>query len=321
MAFLKDNALQRLMAADARDKLGHAYLITGPVDAGKEELAVELAAHLLQTTPLRVSGHPDYFTLKPESKSRRIVVDQIRELESGLRRKSQESGRKVAIIHDAERLQPAAANAFLKTLEEPPPQTHLLLLSSLPESMLETVLSRCIKLPLRRVAGPGGVVPPSEREQRVLSALDSLLQHPEKRSVGSIYQFVRCFQEILAAAREEIADEFEEALDREKAHYKNTTDSGWIEGREEQTKAQTEAATVRERQRLLQVVANAIGRQLNAVAAAASPEDRVTRRQLIRQIEAVERLRSDLERNVNEALALEAGFLEIFLPLENSSSK
>lgn len=312
MAFLKANALERLIAADQREKLAHAYLVTGPNDGGKEELAFDLASHLLGTTPLRVTGHPDFFTIKPESKSRRIVIDQIRDLETHLRRKSSEAGRKVAIIYDAERLQPAAANAFLKTLEEPPAQTHLLLLSSLPESMLETILSRCIQLPLRRTSSISEL---SDREAHLLKAVEPLLKKSEAPSIGSVYQFVRRFQQILGEAREEIASEFETTLDREKAHYKNATDGGWIEAREDQTKAQAEAATILERQKLLQVIAQAIGTQLVEHAGATTPKGRAERRRLIRQIETIERLRSDLERNVNEALALEAGFLEVFLPL------
>ena len=88
--------------------------------------------------------HPDLRVVQPESKSRRIVIDQIRELEHAIQRKPLLAG-KVAIIHDAERMQPQAANAFLKTLEEPPEGSLILLLSTVPEAILETVLSA--KLP------------------------------------------------------------------------------------------------------------------------------------------------------------------------------
>src|SRR5439155_1091172 len=56
--------------------------------------------------------------------------------------------RKVAIIAEADRLQPQAANAFLKTLEEPPRNSLLLLLSALPEALPDTIVSRCISIPL-----------------------------------------------------------------------------------------------------------------------------------------------------------------------------
>ena len=59
--------------------------------------------------------------------------------------------RKVAILADADRLQPQAANAFLKTLEEPPQDSLLLLLSAMPEVLPETIISRCISIPLAPV--------------------------------------------------------------------------------------------------------------------------------------------------------------------------
>src|SRR5205807_4432786 len=84
----------------------------------------------------------------PESKSRRIIIEQIRELEHALRLQASDGRRKVAIVVEADRLQTQAANAFLKTLEEPPANSLLLLLSSLPEVLPETIVSRCICIPL-----------------------------------------------------------------------------------------------------------------------------------------------------------------------------
>src|SRR6185503_3120151 len=87
-------------------------------------------------------------TAEPESKSRRIVIEQVRELEHALQLRGFEGRRKVAIVSEADRLQPQAANAFLKTLEEPPNNSLLLLVSSIPEALPDTILSRCIALPL-----------------------------------------------------------------------------------------------------------------------------------------------------------------------------
>ena len=122
MAFTADAAFQLLATAHAQDRLAHAYLITGPTGAGKLALATRLAAHLLGTdAPL---AHPDCHRIEPESKSRRIVIEQVRELEHTLHMRSLMGGKKVGLLIDADRLQPAAANAFLKTLEEPPAGTH-----------------------------------------------------------------------------------------------------------------------------------------------------------------------------------------------------
>src|SRR5437899_12861829 len=90
----------------------------------------------------------DSFVPQPQSKSRRIVIGQIRNIEHALQMRASHGRRKVAIISDADRLQPQAANAFLKTLEEPPKDSLLLLLSALPEALPDTIVSRCIAIPL-----------------------------------------------------------------------------------------------------------------------------------------------------------------------------
>ena len=167
MPFSKEAALDRLNEADRAGRLAHAYLLTGPIGSGKSWLAERIAALLLECTPERVIAHPDLRVVQPESKSRRIVIDQIRELEHAIHRKPLLAGSKVAIIHDAERMQPQAANAFLKTLEEPPPGSLIVLLSTVPEAILQTVLSRCVETALR----PETKQEPTPEEQAILSAL------------------------------------------------------------------------------------------------------------------------------------------------------
>ena len=102
-------------------------------------------------------GHPTFTSRLPGSKSRRIVIDQIRGLEHALQMRAPDGRKKVAIISDADRLQPQAANAFLKTLEEPPNDSLLLLLSALPEALPDTILSRC--LPFRSLRWPRRFLP------------------------------------------------------------------------------------------------------------------------------------------------------------------
>ena len=88
--------------------------------------------------------HPDLFHLRPAGKARIISVEKTRELISNLNRTSNQGGAKVAVIHEADRMRKEAANAFLKTLEEPPPDTYILLLSTRPYSLLATIRSRCL---------------------------------------------------------------------------------------------------------------------------------------------------------------------------------
>ena len=140
VAFTADEAFSLLQKALANQRFAHAYLITGPEGSGARELAARLAGLLVkdEAHPLR---HPDVHTAEPESKSRRIVIDQIRALERELQMRSMSGGQKVGIIFDADRLQEQAANAFLKTLEEPPRNSNLMLVSAYPDQLLETILS------------------------------------------------------------------------------------------------------------------------------------------------------------------------------------
>ena len=90
--------------------------------------------------------HPDVQWVRPESKSRVITIEQMRDLMQTIFLKPTEAEYKVAVIVCADRLNAQAANAFLKTLEEPPARSVLILLSTEPGRVLETILSRCLRL-------------------------------------------------------------------------------------------------------------------------------------------------------------------------------
>src|SRR6266568_4550139 len=164
MAFSRRAALGYLRRAHEQNRLAHAYLISGPQGSGKRVLAAELASLVNGTKVSEVFSAKarEIFVAQPESKSRRIVIEQIRSLEHTLQMRAPKDRCKVAIIVDADRLQPQAANAFLKTLEEPPKDSLLLLLSALPEALPETILSRCIAIPL--AANNGQRVTAEEKE-------------------------------------------------------------------------------------------------------------------------------------------------------------
>src|SRR5207245_4481169 len=135
-------------------------------------VAAELASTVNGTDAKDVfsSKAREIFVAEPESKSRRILTEQIRELEHGLQMQAAEGRRKVAIVADADRLQPQAANAFLKTLEEPPKDSLLLLLSDLPEALPETILSRCIAIPLAL----DGQLESKDEEKKLLKLLQQV---------------------------------------------------------------------------------------------------------------------------------------------------
>jgi DNA polymerase-3 subunit delta' len=148
-----------------RGRLGHAYLFNGPDSSELEAVARTLAKTLMCDNPKRGAGlpldccdaclscrkiegtnHPDLLWVRPESRSRVITVDQMRDLMQTIYLKPTQAPFKVAVIVAADRLNAGAANAFLKTLEEPPSNSILVLLSTEPQRMLETILSRCLRL-------------------------------------------------------------------------------------------------------------------------------------------------------------------------------
>ena len=148
MPFLSSEIIERFETGLREKRLAHAYLVTG---RSRDQVLglVEHLADLVLGVPHQ--DHPDYYQVQPESKSRRIRIEQIRDLERSLYLKSMKSEYKVAVILDADRMclgQAEAANAFLKTLEEPPVKTILLLTSTQPQGLLATIISRCIRLDL-----------------------------------------------------------------------------------------------------------------------------------------------------------------------------
>lgn len=152
----QERAKLLLTAAFAPDRLGHAYLFTGPAGVGKTLLAQEAAQALLccgdGARPCGVcrecrlfahDAHPDFLLLQPEGDSRVIKIEKIRDLIHTLSLMPVQGNRRVAILREADALQEAAANALLKTLEEPPAFALLILTSSRPSALLPTLRSRC----------------------------------------------------------------------------------------------------------------------------------------------------------------------------------
>ncbi|MBM3856333.1 MAG: hypothetical protein FJ390_00030 [Verrucomicrobia bacterium] len=304
MSFSKTQALALLKKAMEEQRLGHAYLITGSFHDGMETIAEELAAMVLSCSLLEVKMHPDVHIVEPESKSRKILTEQMRGLEEALHLKPQQSHYKIAIIHDAERMVSSAANAFLKTLEEPPDQTLLLLTTSIPEALLETIRSRCIRLPIYSAEEP----PKSEHEKKVAALMKTFFDEGASYDVAAAFQLVRHFQELLAAIRAEATETAEEEFDLEKQHFGKTTEGNWEGAREQYFKASAEASVLSQRSLLIDAVATYFGEKLRTVSQQSDQNEIVL---LLRKLEIVEKLRSSLEGGVQETLALEAGFLEL----------
>lgn len=154
-------AVHLLRRALEAGELSHAYLFTGPPGIGKGTLAQVLAAALFCQEDNRPCGscracrllaggnHPDFFWVQPESEAGRLKVEQVRELQHHLALTPNMASHRVAVLDRFDQATPSAANALLKTLEEPPEFVILILLAPDTDSLLPTIVSRCQVIPLR----------------------------------------------------------------------------------------------------------------------------------------------------------------------------
>ena len=320
MAFSAEQALTLLRKAQANDRLAHAYLITGPVGCGTREVAAGLTGILVGDTadPLK---HADVHIAEPESKSRRITIEQVRELERSLQMRSLRGGRKVVVIFDADRLMEGSANAFLKTLEEPPRDSHILLVSNFPDLLLETILSRCIEIPL--VAGARRGL--DERQRQIAESLRNFFKIP-RPELPQVFGLVREVQALLAVAKQAIADETEAMFKTEAKRFREASgvDSGWLDDREDFHKALAEARYRNERGVLVDTLeswwADVLRQQQQAThldlpdfsSDTAALAARLPVSDVITRAAAIGGLRENFGRNVQEQLAVEVAFLEAF---------
>ncbi len=170
--------LRRVLAAG---RVPHSLLFAGPEGVGKRLFAIELAKALLCSSPVDGEGcggcsscvRADVFEFpKPDDKdghekvifsrhadvgmvipyNRNLLVKAVRDLESEANFRPYEGAARFFIVNDADKMNEAASNALLKTLEEPPPTSYIFLISSRPDALLPTVRSRCQTLRFEPVA-------------------------------------------------------------------------------------------------------------------------------------------------------------------------
>jgi DNA polymerase-3 subunit delta' len=137
-----------LRAACEADRMPHALLIHEAPGSGGDWLANWIAQLLLKTDR---NQHPDWISVRPIDDSRQIRIEQVRELAQDLALTSHQGGYKVGVLSPADVLNRFAANALLKTLEEPPRRTVLILVATQPSRLPATILSRCQRV---RVSAP-----------------------------------------------------------------------------------------------------------------------------------------------------------------------
>ena len=155
----QDKAKKLLHRAVKQDRLAHALLFKGAMGVGKKTFARTFAAALNCQEPqgyepcgqcpscvkFRSSSHPDFIVIEPEGAA--IKINQVRELKKNLAFPPLEAKIRVALLCDIHTMRREAANSLLKTLEEPPAQTMLILTADEAAGILPTILSRCQTVP------------------------------------------------------------------------------------------------------------------------------------------------------------------------------
>lgn len=204
-------------------QLPHGLLLTGPKVSDKRGFADRLVQTLLclaepatgsacgfcHSCQLLASGnHPDRYALEPEQEGGSIKIDLVRAVQQDLNGTAQLGHGKVIVIDPAEGLNMAAANALLKALEEPPPQTYFLLLSTQPLLLAATIRSRCQVINFR---GEGAVIEPDPLALEFSQDLKSLQQKTadplalaQKWSKGNLQDLVSF---LLASLSEQLRQE------------------------------------------------------------------------------------------------------------------
>jgi DNA polymerase-3 subunit delta' len=333
----QSQGVQLLQRSLARGRLGHAYLFTGDQIAALENLARTLAKTLNCQQPVKTNGvatdccdeclscrkienenHADIHWARPESKSRVITIDQTRELMREIQLKPTEAEFKVAIIAGADRLNPQAANAFLKTLEEPPAKSVLILLSTEPARILETILSRCLRLNFSAETARA-----LEPEQAVWLQQFSSAAAGEQKSLFGRYRLLDALLQRLGAIRAQVDETLSARSPLEKY---GDAEKDLRERWEDELTAAIEAEYRRRRAEVLLLLqwwlrdvwlhTLAVGEallHLPQIAGADEIAKRITPRQARENLSVLEQTQRLLYTNVQEALALEVGLLKLQL--------
>ena len=340
MAFVdfpsQQQATALLQRSLERGRLAHAYLFIGDDLDELEAMSRTLAKTLNCQSPRRAGGaavdccdacpscrkidhaqHADVQWFRPEMKSRQISVEQVRELIHTVNLKPTEAAWKVATIVAADRLTVQATNAFLKTLEEPPARSILILLSAEPQQLLDTVISRCLRLSF----GGGRKFAPEHIAW--LGEFTALIAAP-KAGLLARYRVLGQVLARLAAMKETLT---ETLTARSPLQRYPDAESKLQEKWEEELTAAIEAEYRRQRADLLlalqwwlrDVWLHRLGTSTELVAfpelstAAQAISARLTPHEALGNLHALEQTQRLLRTNANEALTLEVGLLKLRL--------
>jgi DNA polymerase-3 subunit delta' len=334
-----------------RGRLGHAYLFSGaaldqlegiartlaktvnceaPPRRSAEGLGLDCCDRCLSCRKIDQDTHPDILWKRPESKLRQIRISQLvrrekepdpdpRPLADLIFQKPVQARIKVGVIVSADRMNQNAANAFLKTLEEPPADSILILLSTEPQRLLETILSRCLRLTF---AGGSGV----HRDPALLAWMKDFSERAvvEKGSVLSRYRLLSVLLAKLASIKTAIEEKLTE---RSPLEQHDDIEPGLREKWEDELAAAIESEYRRQRSEVVAALqwwlrdvwlaAHRFEPTLLAFPefadAATQVASRLTGQQAMDNLQVIEETQRLLGSNVQEALALEVGLLKLSL--------
>jgi DNA polymerase-3 subunit delta' len=250
--------------------------------------------------------HPDVVWVEPESTSRAITIDQIRALEKTVYQSSFAGGWKSCVVVGADRMAAPTANAFLKTLEEPPERTLFFLLTDSPQFLLPTVVSRCQRLTVSN----DQVTLPAEWQEALRAVLVKPTRGTLAGAMGRVSELEALFAAMKAAATAEV---------------KESTASEEVESNESVVKARLNARYRELRTGAMQYLLRWYRDLMVVVCGGSAPclyqpgEVEVFRklavglqpRDAIRHVERVESMNRNLEGNVTETAAMAHGFANL----------
>lgn len=321
-------------------RLAHAYLLSGSDMGGLELFARTLAKTVNCLQPPAVGddgqaldscdacsscrridtdGHPDVFWVRAESKSRLIRGEQITERLQSIYLKPNEARRKVNIIVAADRMNPTAANKFLKTLEEPPPDTLMVLLTTSSDQVLETIRSRCQRITLFDPESLGGKGVEADWLKEFSAAAAG-----NEQSILERYRLLGVLVKQLAELKKSIGEKLEAASPLERI---DDIEPEHRERLEKELDAAIEAEYRRQRSEILGLLhwwlrdiwlhtlkVDVALTQLHSLEAATRTlAARLTPDEAQRNLEEWDRTQRLLGTNIQEALALEVGLIKLKL--------
>ncbi|MBQ6010795.1 MAG: hypothetical protein IJL17_19860 [Kiritimatiellae bacterium] len=304
-----DRAYELIERAVRAGRVANAYLLVGGVRGMAGELAERVLHLLFGPGDLRV--HPDIHRLVPEKKSRIISVDAMRErMIDPMEKTTFMGGWKAGVVVGADRLRTESANAFLKTLEEPPPHTLFLLLSERPEQLLPTIISRCQRIDLPD-ARAQQLEEPYRTQVLDILAGDDLTGVTARAAAAAKLAAVLAALKELAAARvqEDLAEEESDAGEE----IEEDAVTALVESRYRESRADFVATVLSWFRDLMALCASARRASLDGDDGGDVPlvneprrtvlerrARKITRAQAFRNVEAVESVATSLERNLPE---------------------